>query len=97
MRRPIVSRAIRALVLSAALTLALASQVAADHGGPHEQPLPDAACNDATLQARAGAPGAPTEDPRRRIPHRHVLNVGGQLVEGCFHYNDQFPPAIVVS
>jgi hypothetical protein len=85
------------VLASAALSLTLASHAAAGHGGPHEQPLPDAACNAGTLQARAGAPGAPTEDPRRRIPHRHTLNVGGQLVMGCYHYNDQFPPAVVVS
>jgi len=73
-----------------------AGPAAASHGGPHEQRLPDAACNDGTAAARAGAPGAPTEDPRRRIPHRHTLMIGGQLESGCYHFNEQFPEAIVI-
>ncbi len=90
---------VRLLVLSAALavlSITVVSPVAASHGGPHEQRLPDAACNEGTARARAGAPGAPTEDPRRRIPHRHTLIIGGQLESGCYHFNEQFPEAIVV-
>lgn len=86
------------VVLGAVLaTLAMGGPVAAGHGGPHEQRLPDEACNQGTAAARAGAPGAPTEDPRRRIPHQHVLIIDGQLESGCYHYNDQFPEAIVIS
>jgi len=96
MRRLVLSRALRPVVLAAALTMALASQVAAGHGGPHEQRLPDAACNEGTAGARAGAPGAPTENPRRRIPHRHNLIIEGQQESGCYHFNEQFPEAIVL-
>lgn len=86
-----------ALVAAALLILAAAGPVAGTHGGPHEQRLPDAACNEGTLAARAEAPGAPAEDPRRRIPHRHTLIIDGQTESGCYHYNDQFPPAQVIS
>ena len=79
------------------LSVGAVTPVAGSHGGPHEQRLPDAACNDGTAAARAGAPGAPTEDPRRRIPHRHTLIIGGQLESGCYHFNEQFPEAIVIS
>ena len=79
------------------LTLAAAGPAAAGHGGPHEQRLPDEACNQGTTAARAGAPGAPSEDPRRRIPHQHTLIIEGQLESGCYHFNEQFPPAIVLS
>ena len=92
-------RRVRFFALSASLTLlslVAAGPAAASHGGPHEQRLPDAACNDGTAAARAGAPGAPTEDPRRRIPHRHTLMIGGQLESGCYHFNEQFPEAIVI-
>jgi len=79
------------------LSVGAVTPVVASHGGPHEQRLPDAACNDGTAAARAGAPGAPTEDPRRRIPHRHTLIIGGQQESGCYHFNEQFPEAIVIS
>ena len=85
------------LVATVLLTLGAVGPVAAGHGGPHEQRLPDAACNDGTTAARAGAPGAPFEDPRRRIPHPHTLIIGGQTESGCYHFNEQFPAAIVLS
>lgn len=90
----------RLVVLTATLVLlsvGAVTPVAASHGGPHEQRLPDAACNEGTASARAGAPGAPFEDPRRRIPHRHTLIIGGQVESGCYHFNEQFPEAIVLS
>lgn len=79
------------------LSVGVVTPVAAGHGGPHEQKLPDAACNVGTAQARAGAPGLPFEDPRRRIPHRHTLIIDGQQESGCYHFNEQFPEAIVIS
>jgi hypothetical protein len=85
------------LIATLLLTIGVVGPVAATHGGPHEQRLPDNACNDGTTAARAGAPGAPTENPRRRIPHRHTLIIGGQLESGCYHFNDQFPPAQIIS
>jgi len=94
-----VKRRVRFSALSASLTLlslVAAGPVAAAHGGPHEQRLPDAACNEGTAQARAGAPGAPSENPRRRIPHRHTLIINGQVESGCYHFNEQFPEAIVI-
>ncbi len=85
------------VLASLLVSLAAAGPVAGDHGGPHEQRLPDAACNDGTAMARAGAPGAPTEDPRRRIPHEHTLIIEGQQESGCYHFNEQFPPAEILS
>ena len=85
------------LIAAALLTVGVVGPVAATHGSPHEQRLPDSACNQGTMAARAGAPGAPTEDPRRRIPHRHVLIIDGQMESGCYHFNEQFPPAQVIS
>jgi hypothetical protein len=92
-------RRVRLLVVVATLLASLAAvgPVAAGHGGPHEQRLPDEACNEGTLSARAGAPGAPFEDPRRRIPHPHTLIIEGQQESGCYHFNEQFPEAIVLS
>jgi len=92
-------RRVRWLVVAFSIltALALASPVAAGHGGPHEQRLPDQACNEGTAMARAGAPGAPFEDPRRRIPHEHTLIIDGQQESGCYHFNEQFPEAIVLS
>jgi len=79
------------------LSIGTIGPVAASHGGPHEQRLPDAACNEGTARARASAPGAPFEDPRRRIPHQHTLIIDGQQESGCYHFNEQFPEAIVIS
>ena len=91
----------RVMVFVAIVTVLLifgaVGPVAAGHGGPHEQRLPDQACNEGTAAARAGAPGAPTEDPRRRIPHRHTLIIDGQTESGCYHFNEQFPPAQILS
>lgn len=85
------------LMATGLLTVVVVTPAAATHGGPHEQRLPDAACNEGTLSARAGAPGAPFEDPRRRIPHWHTLIIEGQQESGCYHFNEQFPEAIVLS
>lgn len=88
------------LLATVILALGAVAPVAASHPtGPHEQQLPDAACNQGTAAARAGAPGAPTEDPRRRIPHMHTLVYDGQTqpVTGCFHFNEQFPGATIIS
>lgn len=87
------------LIATVVLTLGAVGPVAAGHGGAHEQRLPDAACNDGTTAARAGAPGAPAEDPRRRIPHMHTLVFEGQTQQetGCFHFNEQFPAAVIIS
>jgi hypothetical protein len=94
-------RRMRWLVLigTAILTFGAVAPVAADHPGPHEQQLPDAACNVGTAAARAGAPGLPFEDPRRRIPHMPILILEGQTEQltGCFHFNEQFPAVEIIS
>jgi hypothetical protein len=79
------------LIVSVLMSLAVAGPVAGGHGGPHEQPLPAAACNAGTAQARTLVPGPLTAQPGRRIPHIHHLV--GEPAPGCYHFNEQFPPA----
>ena len=71
------------IVAFTAMALAVPTAATATHGGP--QPLPDAACNEGTENARSHTPT--TGAPHERVPHQHTC-LG---VTGCYHFNPTAP------